>query len=98
MASKTYPKVVREKIVALARSGRSLTSIAREFEPSLQTIRKWVEQARREERLENMDIKRRVRQLEREVARAREERDILLKYKEWVEQQDKINKNEFQSR
>ena len=92
MASKTYPKVVREKIVALARSGRSLTSIAREFEPSLQTIRKWVEQARREERLENMDIKRRIRQLEREVARAREERDILLKYKEWVEQQDKLTK------
>ena len=90
MASKTYPKVVREKIVALARSGRSLTSIAREFEPSLQTIRKWVEQARREERLENMDIKRRIRQLEREVARAREERDILLKYKEWVKQQDKL--------
>ena len=90
MASKTYPKVVREKIVALARSGRSLTSIAREFEPSIQTIRKWVEQARREERLENMDIKRRIRQLEREVARAREERDILLKYKEWVEQQDKL--------
>ena len=59
MASKTYPRVVREKIVALARSGRSLTSIAREFEPSIQTIRKWVEQARREERLENMDIKRR---------------------------------------
>ncbi|MYD46480.1 MAG: transposase [Gammaproteobacteria bacterium] len=90
MASKTYPKVVREKIVALARSGRSLTSLAREFEPSVQTIRKWVEQARREERLENMDIKRRVRKLEREVARVREERDILLKYKEWVEQQDKL--------
>ena len=90
MASKTYPKVVREKIVALARSGRSLTSLAREFEPSVQTIRKWVEQARHEERLENMDIKRRIRKLEREVARAREERDILLKYKEWVEQQDKL--------
>ena len=90
MASKTYPTVVREKIVALARSGRSLTSIAREFEPSVQTIRKWVEQARREERLENMDIKRRVRKLEREVARVREERDILLKYQEWMEQQDKL--------
>ncbi len=92
MASKTHPKVVREKIVELARSGRSLTSLAREFEPSIQTIRKWVEQARREERLESMDIKRRIRKLEREVARAREERDILLKYKEWVEQQDKIAK------
>ena len=90
MASKTYPKELREKIVALARTGRSPSSLAREFEPSKQTIQKWVEQARRDERRENLDIRRRIRQLEREVARTREERDILLKYKEWVEKQDKL--------
>lgn len=90
MASKTYPKELREKIVALARTGRSPSSLAREFEPSKQTIQKWVEQARRDDRRENLDIRRRIRQLEREVARTREERDILLKYKEWVEKQDKL--------
>ena len=90
MASKTYPKELREKIVALARTGRSPSSLAREFEPSKQTIQKWVEQARRDERRENLDIRRRIRQLEREVARTREEREILLKYKEWVEKQDKL--------
>ena len=90
MASKTYPKELREKIVALARTGRSPSSLAREFEPSKQTIQKWVEQARRDEPRENLDVRRRIRQLEREVARTREERDILLKYKEWVEKQDKL--------
>ena len=90
MASKTYPKELREKIVALARTGRSPSSLAREFEPSKQTIQKWVEQARRDDRRENLDIRRRIRQLEREVDRTREERDILLKYKEWVEKQDKL--------
>lgn len=90
MASKTYPKELREKIVALARTGRSPSSLAREFEPSKQTIQKWVEQARRDEPRENLDIRRRIRQLEREVDRTREERDILLKYKEWVEKQDKL--------
>ena len=29
--------------MALARAGRSYSSLAREFEPSIQTIRKWVE-------------------------------------------------------
>ena len=43
MSRKHYPKEYREQIVALARSGRSLSSLAREFEPSLQTVRKWVE-------------------------------------------------------
>lgn len=90
MASKTYPKELREKIVALARTGRSPSSLAREFEPSKQTIQKWVEQARRDEPRENLDVRRRIRQLEREVARTREERDILLKYKEWVEKQDNL--------
>lgn len=45
MGRKTYPEEYREQIVALARAGRSLSSLARECEPSIQTIRKWVEQA-----------------------------------------------------
>ena len=45
MGRKTYPEKYREQIVALARAGRSLSSLAREFEPSIQTIRKWVERA-----------------------------------------------------
>ena len=43
MGRKTYPEEYREQIVALARAGRSYSSLAREFEPSIQTIRKCVE-------------------------------------------------------
>ena len=33
MSKKHYPPEFREQIVVLARSGRSLSSLAREFEP-----------------------------------------------------------------
>ena len=42
MGRKTYPEEYREQLVSLARAGRSYSSLAREFEPSIQTIRKWV--------------------------------------------------------
>ena len=44
-----YPPEYRERLVELARSGRSPGSLAREFEPSEQTIRNWVEQAELDE-------------------------------------------------
>jgi len=37
-----YPPEYRERLVELAREGRSPGSLAREFEPSEQTIRNWV--------------------------------------------------------
>ena len=40
-----YPPEYKEQIVELVRSGRSAGSLAREFEPSEQTIRNWVKQA-----------------------------------------------------
>src|SRR5690625_6258924 len=40
-----YPKEFRQKIIELARSGRSIVELAREFEPSEQTIRNWIRQA-----------------------------------------------------
>ena len=49
----------------------------REFEPSIQTIRKWVEQAPGQVRSEDRDLARRNQQLEHENARLKEERDIL---------------------
>ena len=39
MSRKHYSPEFREQLVALARSGRSLSSLAREFEPSVQTRR-----------------------------------------------------------
>ena len=42
---KAYPPTYREKIIALARAGRTAKELAREFEPSEQTIRNWLFQA-----------------------------------------------------
>jgi len=40
-----YPPEFRKELVGLARSGRSPESLAKEFEPSAQTIRNWIKQA-----------------------------------------------------
>ena len=39
MGTKHYPQEYRERLIALARSGRSVASFAEEFEPMPQTIR-----------------------------------------------------------
>lgn len=39
-----YPTEFRDQIVALARAGRSVESLAREFEPCAATIHGWVKQ------------------------------------------------------
>lgn len=82
-----YPKEFRERIVEMARMGRSPYSLAKEFEPTEKAIRKWVRQADLDEGLrsdgatsseleEIRRLKRRVRQLE-------EEREILSKAATW---------------
>ena len=40
-----YPADFRDQIIALARSGRSVESLAREFEPCAATIAGWIRQA-----------------------------------------------------
>ena len=89
MGRKTYPEEYREQIVALARAGRSLSSLAREFEPSIQTIRKWVEQADGKDRSTDGVWAKKYRRLERENARLKEERDILAKATAWFAQETK---------
>ncbi|MCE2559076.1 MAG: transposase [Acidobacteria bacterium] len=44
-----YPAEYRQQMVDLVRSGRSPDQLAREFEPSAQSIRTWVAQADRDE-------------------------------------------------
>ena len=50
-----YPPEYKERIVELVRAGRSPGSVAREFEPSEQTIRNWVKQADLDEGLGSSD-------------------------------------------
>ena len=76
-----YPSEYKERIVELVRAGRSPGSLAREFEPSEQTIRNWVKQADLDEgqRSDGLttEARKEMRELKREVKRLRMERDIL---------------------
>lgn len=45
MAKRSYPPDFRDKVVALARTGRKLDDLAHEFGLARQTVRNWVKQA-----------------------------------------------------
>lgn len=82
-----YPPEYRERIIELARGGRSPESLGREFEPSAQCIRNWVRQADRDagRRRDGLTTEERseLQRLRRENATLREEREILKKAAAW---------------
>ncbi len=88
-----YPEEFRRQIVELHRSGRSIKSLAREFEPSAASIRAWVKQADLDtgERADGLttEEKQELRRLRRDVRRLREERDILKKAAAWFARESK---------
>jgi transposase len=82
-----YPPEYRQRLVELVRSGRSADSLAREFEPSAQTIRAWVRQAdldegRRDDGLTTAE-REELKRLRRENRELRTEREILKKAAAW---------------
>jgi transposase len=82
-----YPPEVRRQLVALVRSGRDPEDLAREFEPTAQSIRNWVAQADRDagQRHDGLTTEEHaeLRKLRREVKTLREEREILKKAAAW---------------
>ncbi len=88
---KRYSTELQEQLVRLARAGRSLKELAREFEPSEQTIRNWVKQSELDEgsRSDGLTTEERqeLSQLRRENARLKEEREILSKAAAWFAQE-----------
>jgi len=82
-----YPPEFRRQIVELVRSGRTPEELAREFEPSAQSIRIWVRQADRDDgrRADGLTTLEReeLRRLRRENRQLREEREILAKAAAW---------------
>ena len=82
-----YPAEFREQIVALVRAGRTPQELAREFEPSEQTIRTWIKQAQIDggERHDGPTTKEKqeLARLRKEVRQLRVERDILAKAAAW---------------
>src|SRR3954464_14647656 len=78
-----YPAEFRARMIDLVRSGRSVRSLAREFDVTETSIHSWVRQAdldggRRKDGL-TTEERQELTQLRRENARLREERDILKK-------------------
>jgi transposase len=105
MADKTtrYTPEFRRQMVELHRSGRSATSLAKEFGPTTWTICSWIKQADRDagkpksdgglttaEREELSRLRRRVRQLE-------EEREILSKAAAWFATESGTSKRSSRS-
>lgn len=88
-----YPAEFREQIVALARAGRSVESLAREFEPCAATIHEWIRKAdrdggRRDDGRLTSAEQDELRRLRRENRQLRQERDILAKAAAWFAQSD----------
>jgi len=86
-----YPSEFRARVVELARSGRTLSSLAKEFGVTDISIRSWVRQAdldagRRQDGL-TTEEKQELARLRKENARLREEREILERAAAWFAQE-----------
>ena len=85
--TRAYPGEFRQRMVELVRAGRSPEQLAREFEPSANAIRKWAQQADREEgrRSDGLTTPEReeLRRLRRELRQVKMEREILAKATAW---------------
>ena len=82
-----YPPEYRRRMVQLVRSGRTPEELSREFEPTAQSIRNWVDQADLDEGLRSDGLttaeRDELRRLRRENRQLREEREILKKAAAW---------------
>jgi transposase len=82
---KVYSQEFKDQIVALHRTGRTFVDIGREFQISATTVTNWVREADRKQLRGSVtadpgdDLKLKVAQLERELARKDEELEILGK-------------------
>jgi len=83
-----YPPEFRRQMVELVRSGRTPEELAREFEPTAQSIWNWVRQAERDGSSRKdggvtSPEREELTKLRRENHRLRQERDILAKAAAW---------------
>ena len=84
---KPYPREFREQLVALVHAGRTPEDLARECEPTAQSISNWVVQADRDagRRTDGLTTAERTEltQLRRENRQLKVEREILSKAAAW---------------
>ncbi len=91
MTRPPYSSEFRERMVELVRSGCSPEELAREFEPSAQSIRNWVGRPDRDEGRSHDGLtsaeREELRRLRRENRRLRQEREIPAKAAAWFAQE-----------
>lgn len=84
---KPYPPEFRRQMVELVRAGRTPESLAREFEPTAESIRNWVRQADRDEGRRDDGLtsseREELQRLRRENRQLKIEREILAKAAAW---------------
>jgi transposase len=84
---RSYPPEFRRQMVELAQAGRSPEALAREFEPTAQSIRNWVAQAARNAGRGDGGVttgeREELNRLRRENRQLRLEREILSKAAAW---------------
>ena len=82
-----YPAAYKQQILELVRSGRPIAELAREFEPSEQTIYTWIKQDERDQgkHADTLSTHEReeLQRLRKENRRLQQERDILAKAAAW---------------
>jgi transposase len=83
-----YPPEFRRQMVELVRAGRTPEELAKEFEPTGQSIALWVKQADRDEGLRKdggltTSEREELGRLRRENRQLRQEREILAKAAAW---------------
>ena len=86
-----YAAEFRHQILELVRGGRTPDEIAKEFEPTAQTIRNWMKQADLDsgQRLDGLtsNEKAELARLQKDNKRLRQEREILKKAAAWFAQE-----------
>ena len=87
-----YPPEFRARMIELVHAGRSVRSLSQEFGPTETTIHSWVRQGELDAgtRTDGLtsDERKELSQLRREIARLREERDILKKAAAWFAREE----------
>ena len=86
-----YPEEFRQRLIELVRAGRTPEELAREFEPSAESIRNWIKQADRDgghrhDGLTSVEREELAR-LRRENRQLKQEREILAKAAAWFAQE-----------
>lgn len=92
-----YMPEFRQRIVELYHAGRSVSELAREFEPSSQAIRDWIKQTdlnagKRSDGL-TTDEKEELTRLRRELKQVKLEREILAKAAAWFARETDVIEN-----